>query len=164
MLESKSGVAGKMNDRRRISIMASRQVILAFSFFSVIAASFSCSRSDGGRTRTIRESIDLWTFSNTGMMLFDSIPLEEMRGVHLAGTGLINRDVLVKGRVELSGVGGTYLVVSDNSARMLVDLTRISADSDRSPPRSGKSVYVHGEVKSSEKGHVYLVANAIRGG
>ena len=124
----------------------------------------SCSRSEGGRHRTIRESIDLWTFSNLGMMIFDSVPLEEMRGVHLAGAGMINRDVLVKGRVEISGVSGTYFVLSDNSARLLVDLTRVSADSNKSIPKAGRSVYVHGEVKSSERGHIYLLANAIRGG
>ena len=124
----------------------------------------SCSRSEGGRNRTIRESIDLWTFSNLGMMIFDSVPMEEMRGVHLAGAGMINRDVLVKGRIEISGTGGTYLVLSDSSVRLLVDLTRVSADNNRSLPKAGRSVYVHGEVKSSERGHIYLLANAIRGG
>ena len=97
-------------------------------------------------------------------MIFDSVPMEEMRGVHLAGAGMINRDVLVKGRIEISGTGGTYLVLSDSSARLLVDLTRVSADNNRSFPKPGRSVYVHGEVKSSERGHIYLLANAIRGG
>lgn len=133
-------------------------------FFFLCLLLFSCSRSEGGRIRTIRESIDLWTFSGLGMMLFDSVPLEEMKGVHLAGAGMINRDVLVRGRVEITGANGTYFVVSDNSARLLIDLTRVSADSNKSPPKAGRSVYVHGEVKSSERGHIYLVANAVRGG
>ena len=163
MLEFSSSAKDGVSIDRGL-FMTRRQVISAFSLLVVMLLSFSCSRSEGGRTRTIRESIDLWTFTNAGMMIFDSVPLEEMRGVHLAGAGLINRDVLVKGRIELSGVGGTYVVVSDNSARMLVDLTRISADSNKSPPRTGKSLYVHGEVKNSERGHIYLVANAVRGG
>lgn len=134
------------------------------SIFLICLLTISCSRSEGGRNRTIRESIDLWTFSNLGMMIFDSVPMEEMRGVHLAGAGMINRDVLVKGRIEISGTGGTYLVLSDSSVRLLVDLTRVSADNNRSLPKAGRSVYVHGEVKSSERGHIYLLANAIRGG
>ncbi|MEI6832728.1 MAG: OB-fold nucleic acid binding domain-containing protein [bacterium] len=134
------------------------------SVFLICLLTISCSRSEGGRNRTIRESIDLWTFSNLGMMIFDSVPMEEMRGVHLAGAGMINRDVLVKGRIEISGTGGTYLVLSDSSVRLLVDLTRVSADNNRSLPKAGRSVYVHGEVKSSERGHIYLLANAIRGG
>jgi hypothetical protein len=134
------------------------------SVFLICLLAISCSRSEGGRNRTIRESIDLWTFSNLGMMIFDSVPMEEMRGVHLAGAGMINRDVLVKGRIEISGTGGTYLVLSDSSVRLLVDLTRVSADNNRSLPKAGRSVYVHGEVKSSERGHIYLLANAIRGG
>jgi len=124
----------------------------------------SCSRSDGGRLRTIRESLDLWMFMNIGTMMFDSVPLEELRGVHLAGTGLLNHDVLVKGTVESSGSEGTYIVVSDTSARMLIDTTRISAENNKRAPRVGKSIYIHGEVKSGEKGHIYLFANAIRGG
>ena len=124
----------------------------------------ACSRYEGGRVRTIRESIDLWTFDHIGMMIFDSVPLEDMRGVHLAGAGVINRDVLVKGRVEVSGSHATYIVLSDQSARVLVDMTKLSALSNGSFPRVGRSVYVHGEVKTGEKGHVYLIANAIRGG
>jgi len=135
-------------------------LLLVISLFSAM----SCSRSDGGRVRTIRESLDLWTFRNVGSMMFDSVPLEELRGVHLAGTGLLNHDVLVKGTVDSSGIEGTYMVVSDASARMLVDTTRISAENNKRPPRVGKSVYIHGEVKSGEKGHIYLFANAIRGG
>jgi hypothetical protein len=134
------------------------------TFLICLLAVSSCARSEGRRNRTIRESIDLWTFTSLGMMIFDSVPLEEMRGVHLAGAGMINRDVLVKGRVEISGASGTYLVLSDSSARLLVDLTRVSADINRSVPKAGRSVYVHGEVKSSERGHIYLLANAIRGG
>jgi len=57
-------------------------LLLVISLFSAM----SCSRSDGGRVRTIRESLDLWTFRNVGTMMFDSVPLEELRGVHLAGT------------------------------------------------------------------------------
>ena len=42
----------------------------------------SCSRSEAGRERTIRESLDLIVFSATGTMVFDSVPLEDIRGVH----------------------------------------------------------------------------------
>jgi hypothetical protein len=47
---------------------------------------------------------------------------------------------------------------------MLVDTTRVTASSGRRLATSGKKVVVHGEVKSGEKGHIYLMANAIRGG
>lgn len=124
----------------------------------------SCSRSEGGRTRTVRESIDLWSFSLIGSMIFDSVPLEDLRGVHLAGAGLVNRDVLISGVVELSGAEGTYLVLSDASARMLVDTTRVTAARLSKISSRGKTVLVHGEVKTGEKGHVYLLANAVRGG
>jgi exonuclease VII large subunit len=97
-------------------------------------------------------------------MLFDSVPLEDLRGVHLAGAGLVNRDVLVSGVIEMTGAEGTYLVLSDSSARMLVDTTRVTASRLAKMTSRGKTVLVHGEVKTGEKGHVYLLANAVRGG
>jgi hypothetical protein len=132
----------------------------AFTLFSSLA----CSRSESGRDRTIRQSIDLWSFTNFGAMIFDSVPLEDMRGIHLAGAGLVNRDVMISGRVEMEGTEGTYIVLSDQSARMLVDTTRVSAITGKKIATAGKTVIVHGEVKSGEKGHIYLMANAIRGG
>jgi hypothetical protein len=140
--------------------MASRLVIFMFTLFIL----GSCSKSEGGRTRTIRESLDLWSFSLVGSMLFDSVPLEDLRGVHLAGAGLVNRDVLVSGVIELSGAEGTYLVLSDASARMLVDTTKLTASGLSKLSGRGKAVFVHGEVKTGDKGHVYLLANAVRGG
>ncbi len=124
----------------------------------------SCSRSDGGRARTVRESLDLWTFSSLGTMVFDSVPLEDLRGVHLAGAGLLNRDVLVSGTVDAMGSEGTYIVLTDASARMLVDTTRLSAAGFSRESLRGRRLIIHGEVKSGEKGHIYLMANALRRG
>jgi len=135
-------------------------VIVAMAHFTLS----SCSRSEGGRERTIRESLDLIVFSETGVMIFDSVPLEDLRGVHLAGAGLLNHDVLVSGTVELAGAGGTYFILTDSSARMLVDTTRVSAAGQSLESKRGKTVIIHGEVKSGEKGHIYLLANAVRGG
>lgn len=135
----------------------------ALASLSVISL-LSCSKSESGRVRTIRESIDLWAFSSIGSMIFDSVPLEDMRGVHLAGSGLVNRDVMIAGSVVTTGAEGTYIVLTDQSARMLVDTTRVTASSGKRLATSGKKVVVHGEVKSGEKGHIYLMANAIRGG
>jgi hypothetical protein len=137
---------------------------LAFFLTMSLFLTISCSRSEGGRARTIRESIDLWSFSKVGSMVFDSVPLEDLRGVHLAGAGLVNRDVLVSGIIELTGAEGTYLVLSDSSARMLVDTTRVTAARLAKIAARGKTVLVHGEVKTGEKGHIYLLANAVRGG
>lgn len=135
-----------------------------FPVMLAVSILISCSRSEGGRTRTIRESLDLWTFSTFGTMLFDSVPLESLRGVHLAGAGLLNRDVLISGVVDTMGAEGTYLVVTDDSARMLIDTTRLSAAGFPSQGIRGRRLIIHGEVKSGEKGHIYLMANALRRG
>ena len=135
-----------------------------FSVMLVGLLAFSCSRSEGGRTRTVRESLDLWTFSTFGTMVFDSVPLENFRGVHLAGAGLLNRDVLVSGVIDAMGAQGTYIVLTDDSARMLVDTTRLSASGFGKEGIRGKRFVIHGEVKSGEKGHIYLLANALRRG
>lgn len=124
----------------------------------------SCSKSESGRARTIRESIDLWSFSTMGTFVFDSVPLEDLRGVHLAGAGLLNHDVLVSGVVDSMGAEGTYIVLTDSSARMLVDTTRLSAAGYNRNRIKGQRLIIHGEVKSGEKGHIYLMANALRRG
>jgi hypothetical protein len=97
-------------------------------------------------------------------MVFDSVPLEDLRGVHLAGAGLLNRDVLVSGTVDAMGSEGTYIVLTDASARMLVDTTRLSAAGFSRESLRGRRLIIHGEVKSGEKGHIYLMANALRRG
>jgi hypothetical protein len=97
-------------------------------------------------------------------MVFDSVPREDLRSVHLAGVGLLNRDVLVSGVVDASGAEGTYVVLVDETARMLVDTTRLSAAGFSPEGIQGRKLIIHGEVKSGERGHIYLMANGFRKG
>ena len=144
----------------------SKQPILVFLIvtLSVVGSLASCSEWEGGRPRTIREKIDLWTFFTFGSVFFDSVAEEELRTVHLAGAGLLNHDVMVSGNVEIVGDLGTYIVISDGSARMLVDTTHTSANSNAKKAKVGNYVTVHGVIKSAENGHVYILANATRWG
>jgi hypothetical protein len=123
----------------------------------------SCRQATGSRERSLKEAMDLKIFSMLGTLCFDSVSLEDLRSIHLSGAGLLNKDVLAAGVIESVSREGTFLVLTDHGARMLVDTTRVSATRDLSGLQLSKSIVVHGEVKSGEKGHIYLVANAIHG-
>lgn len=124
----------------------------------------SCTDSDSIQKRTIRGNLDLWAFSNFGKLVFDSVSEEDLRSVHIAGAGQLNHDVIVSGKVEILGDLGTYLVLSDGSARMLVDTTFTNAYGASKPPKVGSNLKVHGIIKSAENGHIYILASAARQG
>lgn len=124
----------------------------------------SCTDEDSGPKRTIRGTADLWLFSHFGRVAFNTVAEQDLRSVHLAGAGQLNHDVMISGKVEISGDLGTYMVLSDGGARMLVDTTLTNAYSNAEAPKIGSQVTVHGVVKTAENGHIYVVASAAREG
>ncbi len=134
-------------------------------FLLLLNLTFSLtSCTDSGQKRTIRGTLDLWAFSTLGKTLFDSVANEDLRTVHLSGAGQLNHDVMITGRVEIAGDLGTYIVLSDGSARMLVDTTQTNAYGNSKLPKIGSQVSVHGVIKSAENGHIYILASAAREG
>lgn len=98
---------------------------------------------------------------------FKGVDAEErisLKGVHLDGPGLLNREVIVFGEIQLIGQFDTYVVIEEERVRMLVDLSRLSGDFLGQKLKQGRMLEVAGKVQSGENGHVYLVANAIRAG
>jgi hypothetical protein len=124
----------------------------------------SCTDDDSGPKRTIRGTADLWLFRNFGKLAFNTVAKQDLRSVHLAGAEQLNHDVMISGKVEVSGDLGTYIVLSDGGARMLVDTTLTNAYSTAETPKIGSQVIVHGIVKTAENGHIYVVASAAREG
>lgn len=87
-----------------------------------------------------------------------------LKDVHLDGSALLNKDVFVGGKLEVVGAFGTFVVISEERVRMLVDLSRLAGAWEASSVKVGQTIHVLGKVQSGEKGHFYLVANAIRAG
>ncbi|MCX6125263.1 MAG: hypothetical protein NTV34_11040 [Proteobacteria bacterium] len=87
-----------------------------------------------------------------------------LKSVHLEGPGLLNQTVTVSGEVRVIGQFGTFVVIEDESVRMLVDLTRLAIVLRARKFSQGGWVEVAGRVQAGENGRVYLVANSIRAG
>ncbi len=143
--------------------------ISSYSFLILFCLLFglgvtSCRSFDSATKRTVRGTIDLWLFTHFGRLAFDTVTEQELRSVHLGGAGQLNHDVMISGKVEILGDLGTYLVLSDGRARMLVDTTHTNAYSLAKAPKLGSQVIVHGVIKTAENGHIYVAASASREG
>lgn len=101
-------------------------------------------------------------FESVGIMLFDADEQLSLKDVHLDGAGLLNREVFVSGKVEIVGAFGTFVVISEDRIRMLIDLSHLGGLSSRAA--TGDTMRIIGKVQSGEKGHFYLVANAVSRG
>ena len=101
-------------------------------------------------------------FEWIGVELFDDDEQFSLKDVHLDGSGLLNHDVLVAGKVEEVGAFGTFIIISDERVRMLVDLSRLGGVPSK--VAKGDTMRIIGKVQSGEKGHFYLVANAVNRG
>lgn len=136
-----------------------RQVrfILGLSI-SLFLSSCTVSSNDRG----LLSNISIRIFEWVGVRLFESGEQFALKDVHLDGAGLLNRDVFVTGKVEVVGAFGTFIVISEDQIRMLIDLSHLGGLN--TPVVKGDTMKVIGKVQSGEKGHFYLVANAVSRG
>ena len=108
--------------------------------------------------------IDSWAFGTFGIQLFDCYVPMGLKDVHLDGAGLLNQSILVEGKVSVVDSLGAHMILMDERARMLVDVSKLESLAVKALVRQGDMIRVHGKVKTGEKGNYYLVANAIHRG
>jgi hypothetical protein len=105
--------------------------------------------------------VDEWLFRETGGTLFSSPEKLTLKEIHLDNGTLVGRQVVVEGVVQEVSPVGTFLVISDQSARLLVVLTDVGhvlVDL----PKKLDSLHVFGTVESGKKGLPFLKAVALR--
>lgn len=136
-----------------------RQLLFILSL-STLASLSSCTGSSS--ERGLLSNISIRIFEWVGVRLFDTDEQFALKDVHLDGAGLLNRDVFVTGKVEVVGAFGTFIVISEDQIRMLIDLSHLGGLN--TPVVKGDTMKVIGKVQSGEKGHFYLVANAVSRG
>ena len=108
----------------------------------------------------VPHKIDLKSFSWMGTTFFSDPPQVSMKEVHLESTLLLGRDVIVQGKVVELGDFSTYIVVADNSARMLVVLTELGEMQLKAGDVGRTEVKVLGSVNNGKKGLPYIQARA----
>ena len=107
-------------------------------------------------------TLDRAFFSRTGRFLFSSYSPVTMKEIHLGLEELRGKKVSIEGRVVESGKHQTFFIMEDDSARMLVVLTRYPNVLPDLGSRNGKIVRVLGIVGNGKKGLPVVMASAIR--
>jgi hypothetical protein len=96
-----------------------------------------------------------------GSTIFSSPERLTLKEIHLDNGTLVGRQVIVEGVVEDVSPVGTFLVVSDHSARLLVVLTDVGHILSVLPKKS-ESLQVLGSIESGKKGLPFVRALALR--
>gem|GEM_PF-951330 len=107
-------------------------------------------------------TLDRAFFSRTGRFLFSSYSSVTMKEIHLGLEELRGKKVSIEGRVIEAGKHQTFFIMEDDSARMLVVLTRYPNVLPDLGSRNGKIVRVLGIVGNGKKGLPIVMASAIR--
>lgn len=111
---------------------------------------------------SVVNTLDRAFFSRTGRFLFSSYSPVTMKEIHLGLEELRGKKVSIEGRVVEAGKHQTFFVMEDDSARMLVVLTRYPNILPDLATRNGKSVRVLGIVGNGKRGLPVVMASAIR--
>lgn len=117
---------------------------------------------------SVSENIDRRFFSWFGGTLFSSPGQITLKEIHLAGGSLLGKDVIVEGTLVDRSRNDTYVVIADESARMLVVLSELAAQSDHWDSdlafSKERPIRIHGSVQSGKKGLPFIMAKSITSG
>ncbi len=105
--------------------------------------------------------VDEWLFRETGGTLFSNPERLTLKEIHLDNGTLVGRQVIVEGLVQEVSSVGTFLVIADQSARLLVVLTEVDNTVGILPKRS-ELLHIFGTIESGKKGLPFLKAVALR--
>lgn len=99
-------------------------------------------------------------FEKTGIPLQFGVSSASLKELHLSRLIAPDRNLLVKGDVVEAGEGGTFIVIEDGQAKIMVDVTAV--DPGILKGVIGKRVEILGRFSGGKKGLPLLVASALR--
>ncbi len=118
------------------------------------------------QTRVTLQHLDLWGFRLFGQSLLSDTGYVRIKEVHLNNRVLLGKPVIVAGALQKVGAQRTYLVMTDSSAKLVVDLTKLAAAEreqlDDDGAQGSVRLKVFGVVGISNRGHPHLLAKALR--
>lgn len=112
-------------------------------------------------SRTPSGSLDRKLFQWVGGTIFSSPGRIGLKEILLDTGALQGREVIVEGDVLTIGKYGTYLILSDGSGRLLVELTQIMPPLVMERGFFPKRIRALGSIERGNKGFPLLVARAI---
>lgn len=105
--------------------------------------------------------VDRLMFHKAGGTVFSTPDPLTMKEIHLDNGTLTGRQVIIEGRVMEISENFTYLVLSDETARMLVVLTDIEDARPWLKDQKPTTVKILGTVENGKKGLPYIMARAL---
>ena len=110
----------------------------------------------------LKKYIDYQSFETIGGTLFSTPSQVTMKEIHLDKGLLFGQEVMLKGTIMEIGSYQTYMVLSDNTARMLVVLTELDFyELIGEENLQGEEVKILGMVDYGKKGLPYILAKSI---
>lgn len=116
------------------------------------------------QSRAVLQRLDLWGFRLLGQSLLSDTGYVRIKEVHLNNRVLLGKPVIVAGALQKVGAQRTYLVMADSSAKLVVDLTKLSAAEreELDEAQDDARLKVFGVVGINSKGHPHLLAKALK--
>ena len=108
------------------------------------------------------QKFDFLSFRMTGKTLFKSPKLVTMKQIHLGRVGNLDTMLMIKGKVEKLNPYGTYMVLSDKTAKMVVALTEIIDTNKSLSKLVDNQIEVIGSIERGPKGMPFLKAASVR--
>jgi hypothetical protein len=105
--------------------------------------------------------VDHISFRWIGGTLFTNPDLLTMKEIHLDNGTLSGREIIIEGKVAEVSPHGTYLVLIDDTARMLVVLTDMQGAQTYLNAEKPKALRVLGTVESGKKGLPQIRAHSL---
>ena len=133
---------------------------MKFRFCSLLVATLTLGCAGGSE---FGREIDSKVFGRSGGTLFEKPEEVSLREVHLSLDKLSHSTVIIQGTVSDVSPHGTYLVLGDESGRLLVMLTSLVLDKGYSQELKHRHLRVLGSIESGKKGLPLLRARAIWG-
>jgi len=115
----------------------------------------------GAGCQGVRQSVDHRSFRWFGGTIFSEPGQVTMKEIHLDSGNLLGHEVIVEGTVVKRGEYFTHLIISDETARMLVVLTNMDLSEELLKKHSPKMLRVLGTVERGKKGLPFVLARAL---
>lgn len=113
-------------------------------------------------TFNLANKIDRSMFSCCGTTIFSSPEKITMKEVHLDSGGMVGKEIIVEGSVVNVDKHFSHLVMSDESARMLVVLTQLHSVDQYLNKGTPQVLRVLGSVERGKKGLPFVQAHSIK--
>jgi hypothetical protein len=132
-------------------------VKLVIIIITVSAFLFSCSD-----LKTYENRIDNYFFRNLGTLLFSNAKNVTAKEMHLDGGQLIGIKIIVKGKIVKIGAHNTYMLIDDQSTKVLAVLTELVPEDDEAWLKESTNVTLFGTMKRGYKGFPYVLVDAVQ--